>query len=216
MDKNTIVGLVIIAGILVLYSVFSRPSEEERAAQNRRQDSIAQEHQQQIIQDSLDYVNRILLEHKGVQGATTTLSTGTAARQTVADQQARTAEYENIYGAFAGGATGEKKFITLENDRILLKVSMLGGRIYSVQLKDYQTHDSLPLILFNGDSTIFGLNFFAQNRSINTNDLYFTAGTNESHLDASTSPVSMDFSFGIFSLMASISGFRTRILAMDI
>ena len=41
-------------------------------------------------------------------------------------------------------------------------------------LKEYQTHDSLPLYLFDGDSTIFALQFFADNRGINTGELYFT------------------------------------------
>jgi YidC/Oxa1 family membrane protein insertase len=40
-------------------------------------------------------------------------------------------------------------------------------------LKDYQTHDSLPLMLFDGPETVFGLNFFAQNRSIQTDELFF-------------------------------------------
>ncbi len=97
----------------------------------------------------------------------------------------------DVYGAFAEAAAASKEFITLENDRIKLRISTLGGRPYSVQLKEYQTYDSLPLILFDGDSTVFGMNFFAQNRSINTNELYFTPGTTETYLDASTEPVSL-------------------------
>ncbi len=50
-----------------------------------------------------------------------------------------------------------------------------GGRPYKIELKNYQTYDSLPLILFDGPETLFGLNFFAQNRSIKTEDLYFTS-----------------------------------------
>ncbi len=40
-----------------------------------------------------------------------------------------------------------------------LTFSTLGGRPYTVNLKKYQTYDSLPLYLFNGDSTIFALQF---------------------------------------------------------
>ena len=41
------------------------------------------------------------------------------------------------------------------------------------KIKDYKTYTQKPLLLFDGDSTICGLNFFAQNRSIVTNDLVF-------------------------------------------
>jgi YidC/Oxa1 family membrane protein insertase len=77
------------------------------------------------------------------------------------------------FGVFGSSAIGEEEFYTLENNLVRITFSNKGGRIYTVQLIDYQTHDSLPLILFDGPETQFGLNFFAQNRSIQTNQLYF-------------------------------------------
>ncbi len=80
----------------------------------------------------------------------------------------------NQYGIFAQSATGENDFITLENNKIALKISLKGGRVYSARLKDYRTHDSLPLILFSGDSTVFGFNFFTtDNKAVQTNNLFF-------------------------------------------
>ena len=49
------------------------------------------------------------------------------------------------YGVFARAATGENDFITLENNKVELKISLKGGRVYSARLKDYRTYDSLPL-----------------------------------------------------------------------
>jgi YidC/Oxa1 family membrane protein insertase len=47
--------------------------------------------------------------------------------------------------------------------------------VFSARLKDYRTYDSLPLILFTGDSTVFGFNFYTtDNKAVQTNDLYFT------------------------------------------
>ena len=83
------------------------------------------------------------------------------------------------FGIFGKAALGEEKLVTLENNLMKITFTSKGGRIYSVELKDYQTHDSLPLILFEGDKTLFGLNFFAQNRSIQTDQLYFTPVTEE-------------------------------------
>jgi YidC/Oxa1 family membrane protein insertase len=86
-----------------------------------------------------------------------------------------TAEQDaNQYGAFAIDAKGENEFITLENNKIQLKISTKGGRVYSALLKEYKTYDSLPLILFSGDSTVFGFNFFTvDNKGVRTNDLFF-------------------------------------------
>jgi YidC/Oxa1 family membrane protein insertase len=77
-------------------------------------------------------------------------------------------------GPFAASASGLNDFITLENNKLELKISLRGGRVYSARLKDYRTFDSLPLFLFSGDSTIFGFNFFtSDNKPVQTNDLYF-------------------------------------------
>jgi YidC/Oxa1 family membrane protein insertase len=46
--------------------------------------------------------------------------------------------------------------------------------VYSAHLKDYKTFDAKPLILFSGDSTVFGFNFFTtDNKAVQTNNLYF-------------------------------------------
>ncbi len=48
MDKNTITGLVIIFLILIGFSYFTRPSEEQMKAIQRQQDSIAQVERQRM------------------------------------------------------------------------------------------------------------------------------------------------------------------------
>ncbi len=78
------------------------------------------------------------------------------------------------YGAFGSAVKGDTGFIILENNKIELKISQKGGRVYSARLKDYRTYDSLPLILFSGDSTVFGFNFYTtDNKAVQTNDLFF-------------------------------------------
>ena len=51
----------------------------------------------------------------------------------------------NQYGVFAQSASGENDFITLENNKIELKISLKGGRVYSARLKDYKTFDAKTL-----------------------------------------------------------------------
>jgi YidC/Oxa1 family membrane protein insertase len=80
----------------------------------------------------------------------------------------------NQYGVFAQTAVGDNDFITLENNKIELKISLKGGKVYSARLKDYKTFDAKPLILFSGDSTVFGFNFFtSDNKAVKTNNLFF-------------------------------------------
>ncbi len=94
-------------------------------------------------------------------------------------------------GDFANAAFGEDELHTIENDLLKLTVSTKGGRPYSVTLKDYKTSDSEPLVLFSGDSTIFGFNFGYQNRNISTNDLYFIPSVSEKNLYAGNDSVSL-------------------------
>jgi YidC/Oxa1 family membrane protein insertase len=96
------------------------------------------------------------------------------------------------YGAFAGSASGQNDFITLENNKLELRISLKGGRVYSARLKDYKTFDSFPLILFNGDSTVFGFNFFTvDNKAVQTNNLYFKPVSDQKSFVASFQPESV-------------------------
>src|SRR5579863_2913709 len=76
---------------------------------------------------------------------------------------------------FGAASVGSEKFTTLENKELLIKLSNKGGRVYSVELKNYKTFNKKPLILFKGDtSNSFGLNLRVADKPINTNDYYFT------------------------------------------
>ena len=83
-------------------------------------------------------------------------------------------ELKATYGIFANTAIGEETFHTIENDKLKITVSNKGGRIISVIMKEYQTYDSIPLDLFNSDSSRFNLQLTTQH-SINTADLFFNA-----------------------------------------
>ena len=54
--------------------------------------------------------------------------------------------------------------------------------IESVELKDYRTHDSLPLILWQKDNGKLGINFYSKNQTVNTLDYLFQPQTQETKL----------------------------------
>ena len=181
MDKNTILGLLIIAGLLIGYSLFTKPSREEQADLQRVRDSVA-------------LAEKIKLQQQQTQQTEQAQSQPIIEDALVKSQDAPVKSLEenrDVYGAFAEGAAGSKEYITLENDKLKLKISTLGGRPYTVELKEYLTHDTLPLILFDGDSTVFGMTFFAQNRTINTNKLFFTPSADQAQMDASNGSPSL-------------------------
>lgn len=158
MDKNTIIGLVIIFLILIGFSYFNRPSEEQMR-EMQRQDSIARVEQQKM-------------------------EIAAAKRQ----QEMEAAAHGNASGiindsVFMQDSLAEQLY-TLENDKIKLNISTRGGRITIVDLKEYRTHDSLPLVLWKEKETVLGMNFYAQNQEINTEKLLFVPSTTTTTLYA--------------------------------
>ena len=165
MDKNSIWGLVIIGAILIGYTYLTKPSAEELKAIKTR-DSIAR----------VEEARNLKLENERL----------TAQKAIEVEKQKDPVHLQETFGVFSSAAAQKEEFITLENKLVKIKVSNKGGRIYSVQLKDYQTHDSLPLILWEGDKTRFGMSFYAQNKPINTQDLFFSSDAGFDNIDASS------------------------------
>ncbi len=162
MDRNSIIGILLIFAILVVFSLINQPSKEEIEAAKQRRDSLM------LVQQETERAQQLKQQESASNVPATAGLTDTADTRDLARQKM------DQFGVFGTVALGEEAFYTLENNLMKVTFSNKGGRIYSVELKNYQTHDSLPLILFEGDKTLFGLNFFAQNRSIQTDQLFFT------------------------------------------
>ncbi len=170
MDKKSIIGIVLIFLILVVFSIINQPSKEEIEAAKHKRDSLALiEAQNEILKQQI--------EQKASDTESATLDTASA--------ETRLQQKTDQLGVFGNSALGDEEYYTLENNLMKITFSNKGGRIYSVELKNYQTNDSLPLVLFDGPETQFGLNFFAQNRSIQTNELFFTPLINRKEITVS-------------------------------
>lgn len=153
MDKNTVIGLVLIFAIIVGFSWLNRPSEEQIAAQQRYRDSIQKVELEKAQQAAL-------VEALKQQERTDTVVDADMAKK--------------AFGAFAASAVGSEQFVELENDLLKLVFTTKGGRIYSAELKEYKTHDSLPLVLFDNDESALDFTFLSSNnRVLHTNNFYF-------------------------------------------
>ena len=165
MDKNTWIGFLLIAAIIVGFTMLNRPSKEELAERQRVQDSInlvrMAEAEAQRISDSLQFVAG---------------SAASAAEATVSDEQ-KEERIRAAYGTFAPAAQGEEQWITLQNEQLKVTLSTLGGRIERAELLNYHASgDSInPLCLFRADESHFAFTLItANNRIVQTSNLYFT------------------------------------------
>lgn len=160
MDKNTVIGFLLIAAILIGFTWLNKPSEEQLAQQQKYNDSIALvEAQQQKMEQAKDSAKQLM-----AASDSTKLKNDSAFQAMKAD----------VYGDFSVASVGEEKFYTLENDLIKLVLSNKGGRVYSVQLKKYKGQNDKPLILFEKDESYFNYVLVTlNNRVVNTSDMYF-------------------------------------------
>jgi YidC/Oxa1 family membrane protein insertase len=162
MDKNTIIGFVLIGLLLIGFSWFNRPSKEKLEAQQRYNDSIAAAvAQAQLQQEALNPSNK-----EAVFNADSIAELPDSLRQV---------QLNNNFGAFASASIGTEELVTLENDKIEVKINTKGGQVGYARVKDFVTYEKEPLVLFDGDDSKFNITFVtATNRVVNTSDLYFT------------------------------------------
>ena len=153
---------------------YSAPSKEELQKQKRAKDSLELVQSQKAKADS----------SSGSSSTTKSRDTLTINHQPLTIAKSDSAiniELVNKYDVFASAAKDSDQVFTIENDLLKATVASKGGRICSVMLKKYVTHDSLPLYLFDKDSSAFGILFDTEhNRTINTGDLYFKSSSSSS------------------------------------
>ncbi len=179
MDRNSIIGIILIAGILIGYTFLTKPSREQIAEQKRLADSTR------------------------------------TAEMNAAAEKAKTAVYDtlqasaaepgqkpanNSLGVYSSHSSGKADYYTLENNKIRVQFSTLGGKPSRVELKEYKTYDKQPLVLFEGDSSLLGLEFFSDGRTIYTDELFFSTSRKTQNVVVSSGPEAISFRLPVDSL----------------
>lgn len=154
MDRNTFTGLFLILIILVGSTYLMQPSDEDIKREKAKQ-----------TQDSLARVNK---------------SAGKEAVQDTSKTALIPAVDSTLIksGPFGSAQSGSSEPVVIENESIKVKISRRGGRIASVELKNFKTYSKEPLVMFEGEGNQFGLIFGAAGQNINTNELYFSPSAN--------------------------------------
>jgi YidC/Oxa1 family membrane protein insertase len=152
LDLNSIIGFILIFGILMGWFYLNQPTPEELEAQKQQseqvQDSTPQAETSQPlapIQEPVAY------------------PTDSVAQQAYAQQ----------VGAFAYTEVRDGTTV-LENDLLYLEISNRGGQVIEARMKQFVTYDSIPVYLVRDGNALFNLQLATRdNRILQTRDLYF-------------------------------------------
>lgn len=162
MDKNSIVGFLLIAAVFFGYFYFSKPTEEQLASQKRYQDSIAH------VQNLQTEKEKKTVQQKGGQTAEVASFVASSSTDSASASQ-KTAD------TLASAKTGKEQIVTLENEQVKIDFSTLGGKMIRAQLKDHKRFDGTPLFLFNVNDADFGISLKNKNGAeFKTSDKNFT------------------------------------------
>ncbi len=163
MNRNSIIGILLIFGLMIGYTLYMAPSEEQLAAQKRAQDSMAA-----LRQFSSDTAKLGAAAEPELRQDTVAINNAIAKTDS-----AQAAMRSDELGQFAASGTGTDQDFIVESDKLKLTISSKGGRISQVELPGYKTFDGKPLLLYSADSSEFNLAFFTDVRAVNTSELYF-------------------------------------------
>ena len=157
MNKNNIIGFLLIAVVLIGFSWYNQPSaEEQRAA---------------FVQDSIAKAKHAEMEKASKAAA--------AKRQTNAKAKVETDSTVLFYSALKGQA----KKIVLKNEKVELTLNTKGATVEKAVIKDYVGHnlqvkdgsaDAKDVTLFDGNDQSLKFMLEAKEANIITSDLYFT------------------------------------------
>jgi len=176
MDRNSVIGFVLIVAILAGYTWYSMPTAEQRERVQREQDSLATlmiEAKAQEAEEALNARKTEVEQRAKAEGSIP--STVIVDGDTLDADSVQRSTLSKRYGIFEPSAQGDNRSIVIENERLHVSISTQGAKPSVIQLKEYRTNRQTPLLLADPDSGIFEFRFFLGNLDISTKDLFFSA-----------------------------------------
>tara|TARA_R110002049_G_scaffold308939_1_gene515043 strand:+ start:35574 stop:37478 length:1905 start_codon:yes stop_codon:yes gene_type:complete len=159
LDINSILGFVLIFGILMYMLWQNQPTPEELEAQEKaKQEQVAKEEKDKVQKETL-------------------VTTSEDYSVTNTSDSLQLIQLKNKLGAFAYSSTlaSAKDAETLvETDLFALKFSNKGGYLSEVKLKKFVNYNDEPIYIIKDGNAAFNINFgTTDSRILNTQDLYF-------------------------------------------
>lgn len=170
MDRNTVIGLLLITAIIIGFTIYNRPSQEQIAEQQRLRDSIALAETQRA-----EVLNKAEIESDTFLGEVAQIEHGNNISNFFSAGSTQVSDNSDSLNTIADPSQAEE-LIVLENDKVRLVLNTKGGSIQSAQLKEYLHYLGDSLFLFeNKEEARFNLELFNRNSvRLSTEDEYFT------------------------------------------
>lgn len=156
MDKNSVIGFVLIAAIFLGFTVFENKRAAKYAEVKAQQDSIA------LAQMPFDSSSVVSLGEFS-EGAS------------VADNVTAPVYKDSCLQA-ASDVNSVPEMVVLENSKIRIQLTTKGAQPYSVKVKDYYNYDSTELYLFRPGQSEYSLRVYA-GEYIKTSNFNFTVAS---------------------------------------
>lgn len=161
MNKNTLIGTVLMCLIFMAMVWTSQPSAEQLEAQRRAQDSIARL-QTEAIENSMNAGTTASEEPQD----SLALAQADSIKQALRQQK---------YGNIAAAATGEEQIVNLSNNVLSVDISTKGGVLQKATLLEYENYKDEQLVLFDAKNNHQYFTFYSvYGKYITTEDIYFT------------------------------------------
>ena len=154
MDKNSIIGFVLIGVIFFGFTWYQSNQYQKQREYQAQLDSIAYAEQAALMaeQDSIARASGIMAAESG-----TAASSG---------------QRKYLDSLLNSRSNAEAGYVTLANDKLELVLSTKGAQPYSARLNDYRTYDSTDLYLIKPGYSDYNIAVFA-GENINTREVVF-------------------------------------------
>ena len=154
MDKNSIIGFVLIGVIFFGFTWYQSNQYQKQREYQAQLDSIAYAEQAALMaeQDSIARASGIMAAESG-----TAVSSG---------------QKKYLDSLLNSRSNAEAGYVTLANDKLELVLSTKGAQPYSARLNDYRTYDSTDLYLIKPGYSDYNIAVFA-GENINTREVVF-------------------------------------------
>lgn len=156
MDKNSVIGFVLIAAIFLGFTVFENKRAAKYAEVKAQQDSIA------LAQMPFD--------------SSSVLSLGESSDEASVADNVTAPVYKDSCLQAASDVNSVPEMVVLENSKIRIQLTTKGAQPYSVKVKDYYNYDSTELYLFRPGQSEYSLRVYA-GEYIKTSNFNFTVAS---------------------------------------
>lgn len=156
MDKNSVIGFVLIAAIFLGFTVFENKRAAKYAEVKAQQDSIA------LAQMPFD--------------SSSVVSLGESSEGESVANDVTAPVYKDSCLQAASDVNNVPEMVVLENSKIRIQLTTKGAQPYSVKVKDYYNYDSTELYLFRPGQSEYSLRVYA-GEYIKTSNFNFTVAS---------------------------------------